>query len=306
MRRKRKVIKKDKRAELAIKGKSLEEIFQKITIRRPRKPRTEKEVLADLGIGKKQAGANFQTFIPTRGMTSPYFVPKQQDYNITGAITDKTKDVKGEVEKQLSELVDKFKSGVLGLPFINSKGLPNNVGSSSSGLKSDKVIGELLYDEKQQEELIAQGMQNQVDKEKKKRSEAGKKGAPKAQETKKKNKEKKQQEEKKQEEEEKQEEPLTDVAEEEEEEIPMTVEAIPDFDITDILRFRFKPSKIDDNVERVFNKWYKNYQKAQLRDNGEYETNPATIETEFIRDKIIGKKGLVDKYLRYKDGGVIA
>ena len=299
MRRKRKVIKKDKRAELAIKGKSLEEIFQKITIRRPRKPRREKEVLADLGIGKKQAGANFQTFIPTRGMTSPYFVPKQQDY-IAGAITDKSKDVKTEVEKQLTELVDKFKSGVLGLPFINSQGLPNNVGSSSSGINSDKVIGQLLYDEEQQEELISKGMQQQADKEKKKRSEAGKKGAPKAQETKKKNKERK-------EEEKKQEEPLTEVAEEEEEEIIIpSVEPIPEFDITDILKFRFKPSKIDDNVERVFNKWYKTYQRGQLKDNGEYETNPGTIESDFIREKIIGKKGLVDKYLRYKDGGVIA
>ena len=156
MRRKRKVIKKDKRAELAIKGKSLEEIFQKITIRRPRKPRREKEVLADLGIGKKQAGANFQTFIPTRGMTSPYFVPKQQDY-IAGAITDKTKDVKTEVEKQLTELVDKFKSGVLGLPFINSKGLPNNVGSSSSGINSDKVIGQLMLDEEELKQAEAKG-----------------------------------------------------------------------------------------------------------------------------------------------------
>jgi hypothetical protein len=299
MRRKRKVIKKDKRAELAIKGKSLEEIFQKITIRRPRKPRREKEVLADLGIGKKQAGANFQTFIPTRGMTSPYFVPKQQDY-ITGAITDKTKDVKGEVEKQLSELVDKFKSGVLGLPFINSQGLPNNVGSSSSGFIADKMTGMIIEDEEANERFLKQGMQIQADKEKEKRSEAGKKGAPKGQETKKKNAEKKQQEEKKQEE------PLTDVAEEEEEIIPVAFKAIPDVDITDILRFRFKPSKIDDSVERVFNKWYKNYQKAQLKDNGEYETNPGTIETDFIRDKIIGKKGLVDKYLRYKDGGVIA
>lgn len=284
MRRKRKVIKKDKRAELAIKGKSLEEIFQKITIRRPRKPRTEKEVLADLGIGKKQAGANFQTFIPTRGMTSPYFVPKQQDY-ITGAITDKTKDVKGEVEKQLSELVDKFKSGVLGLPFINSKGLPNNVGSSSSGINSDKVIGQLLIDEEERKQAVAEGKGEAFEEVKKKRSEAGKKGAPKGQETKKKNKEKKIEEERKKK------------AEEQE---------FPDFDITDVLRFRFLPDEIDTEIEAMYYNWYLKYQEEQLTDNGEYETNPATIETDFIREKILGKKDLVDKYLRYKDGGVIA
>jgi len=56
----------------------------------------------------------------------------------------------------------------------------------------------------------------------------------------------------------------------------------------------------------MYYKWYLKYQEEQLRDNGEYETNPATIETDFIREEILGKKGLVDKYLRYKDGGVIA
>jgi hypothetical protein len=288
MRRKRKVIKKDKRAELAIKGKSLEEIFQKITIRRPRKPRREKEVLADLGIGKKQAGANFQTFIPTRGMTSPYFVPKQQDY-IAGAITDKTKDVKGEVEKQLSELLGKFQSGGLSLPFINSKGLPNNVGSSSSGINSDKVIGQLLVDDEELKQARAEGKdegkEEVLEEVKKKRSEAGKKGAPKAQETKKKKKEQKIQEERKKK------------AEEQE---------FPDFDITEVLRFRFLPDEIDDEIEAMYYKWYLKYQEEQLKDNGEYETNPGTIETDFIREEILGKKGLVDKYLRYKDGGVIA
>ena len=285
MRRKRKVIKvKDTRAELAIKGKTLEDIFEKITIRRkraPRKPRREKEVLADLGIGKKQSGANFQTFIPTRGMTSPYFVPKQQDYYVAGAITDKSKDVKGEVEKQLSELVDKFKSGVLGLPFINSQGLPNNIGSSSSGKLADKVIGKLMLDEEEIKQAEAKGAGKVLEEVKKKRRDASKK----ASETKKKKKEQKIEEERKKK------------AEEEE---------FPDFDITEVLRFRFLPDEIDDEIEAMYYKWYLKYQEEQLTDNGEYETNPATIETDFIREEILGKKGLVDKYLRYKDGGVIA
>jgi hypothetical protein len=292
MRRKRKVIKvKDTRAELAIKGKTLEDIFEKITIRRkraPRKPRREKEVLADLGIGKKQAGANFQTFIPDRQVPiySPYrnnyYVPKPQDYNaISGVLADKSKDVKGEVEKQLNELLGKFQSGSLSLPYINPKGLPNPKSSSSSGEIADKVIGQLMLDEEEIKQAEAKGAGKVLEEVKKKRSDAGKK----ASETKKKNKEQKIEEERKKK------------AEEQE---------FPDFDITEVLRFRFLEDEIDAEIEAMYYKWYLKYQEEQLRDNGEYETNPATIETDFIREEILGKKDLVDKYLRYEDGGVIA
>ena len=311
MRRKRKVVKiKDKRAELAIKGGSLEEIFQKITIKRaPRKARREKEVLADLGIGKKQSGANFQTFIPDRQVPiySPYrnnyYVPKPQDYNvISGALTDKSKDVKGEVEKQLNELLGKYQSGLLSLPYINNKGLPQTGNSSSSGVIGDEVIATVLYDEEEAEKLISQGMEKQANEAKKKRSESAKKAV----ETKKKKAEKKQEEEKKKQEEEKK--------SSSEEEIIMAKsvpeikinEEYPQVDVEDVLRFRFKPSTIDYKVERAFIQWYNKYQKQQFEDNGEYETDAGTIETEFIRDKILGNQALKDKYLRYKKGGVIA
>lgn len=78
----KKVIKQPAQAELALKGKDIAEIFENLTIRRKRKPKTKKtETKADIGLGPKISGPSYQTrIIP--GYTPSFTLPQDLGGNL--------------------------------------------------------------------------------------------------------------------------------------------------------------------------------------------------------------------------------